>query len=588
MDFPVLAELRNLLDLKRIPFSARGSRITVIASEEGLSLRLIDRMRSQDFHPIAERALAHLVKHFALLDGEGNRLPVQLVTYPHCILLSTPIGDFSVAFEDSENIIIALPEAACGLTGVISLTEGVHDRRGGVFFGQGDDRSRLAYTTNRNIRDQRIEKAPEGGWRITILIEAGKPAGLLIHISTRLGMIRYVSDPKIVLNRAAQVWQDWFSRVPRVSPRYEPLYSCAWWLMRSGLINTRYFLSREAMLASKRHSSTVWQWDACYHALAYRHIDRKLAQDQLRILFDHQAPNGMIPDGVHENGLIVEREKNLDPGWSRPPMLAWVVWKLYERDQDVEFLSEIFDGLSRWLRWWLNRIDHGLENSTTPHSLFAEDMDDPAFIEEIPGSLSPDVKIFLYLQMDCLSRIAAVLGETTEAAFWKIQSETLLQQIQQEGSKPQIGLFWIQQQGRPVCVPTPLSLFTLLTGNAQQEQNRRLVEHLLDVEGFSKNFPLPIIHLEDEELDRLMLWRSPSWLSVAYLLLESLDRCGMPEVGDRFCADILTQIQERYSRKTPSESAGQRMSHAPIYGWTAALYIEMAIRASRAVEAPSG
>lgn len=583
MDFPVLADLRNFLDLKRIPFSARGSRITVIAGEEGLSLRLIDRMRSQDFHPIAERALAHLVKDIALLDGEGNRLDVDLVTYPHCILLSTRVGEFMVAFEDAENITISLPEASCGITGIISLGEGVNDRRGGIFFGQGEDRSRLAYTTNRKIRQQSIEKASNGGWRFTVLFDEGKPAGFLFHISTRLGMTRYVSDPKIVLNRAVQVWQDWFSRVPKVPSCYEPLYSCAWWLLRSGLITTRYFLSREAMLPSKRHSSTVWQWDACYHALAYRHIDRKLAQDQLRILFDHQAPNGMVPGGVHETGLVFEREKMMDPGWSRPPILAWVVWKLFERDQDVEFLSEIFDGLSRWLRWWLNRIDPGLD-STGPHSLFAEDMDDPAIIEELPGSLSADVKIFLYLQMDCLCRIAAVLDETTEAAFWKAQSEALLRQVQQEDGKPQIGLFWIQQQGRPVCVPTPHSLSTLLTGSAEQEENRRLVDHLLDVEGFSKNFPLPIIHLEDEELERQMLWRSPSWLSVAYLLLESLDRCGMSDVGDRFCAQILLQIQERYNRKSPHESGGQHMTHAPIYGWAAALYIEMAIRASRTNE----
>lgn len=584
MDFPVLADLRNSLDLKRIPFSARGSRITVLAKDEGVSLRLIDRIHSQDFHPVAERALSHLVNGLIFLDGNGNPLSVNLVTYPHCILFGTPIGDFFLAFEDAENILISLPEASCGLTGTIALGEVMDDRRGGIFFGQGDDRSRLAYTSTRKISHQSISKAAEGGWKFKVLFEAGKPAGFLIHISTRLGVTRYVNDPKIILNRAAQIWQDWFSRVPKVAPRFEPLYSCAWWVMRSGLITTRYYLTREAMLASKRHSSTVWQWDACYHAMAYRHIDRKLAQDQLRILFDHQSPNGMIPDGVHENGLIIEREAIMDSGWSRPPILAWVVWKLFERDDDIEFLSEIFEGLCRWMHWWLNRLDAGLEQSAASNSLFVEDMDDPAFIEEIPGSLSPDVNIFLYLQMDCLGRIAEVLEEPNEANFWKSQANALLRRVQEENGNPQIGLYWIQQQGRPVCVPTPLSLFSLLTGNREQEENRRLAELLLDAQGFSKNYPLPIVHLDAEDLDRQMLWRSPSWLSATYLLLDSLDRCGMDDVADRFCAHVLNQILERYSRKSTSDSDSQCMAHAPIYGWTAALYIEMAIRASRVIE----
>jgi len=129
--------------------------------------------------------------------------------------------------------------------------------------------------------------------------------------------------------------------------------------------------------------------------MAYRHIDRKLAQDQLRIFFDHQAPNGMIPDGIYENGVIIKREQSSEADWARPPLLAWAVWKLYERDGDLEFLNEIYDGLSRWLTWWINLTEQGISlHTSTNHSLFAEDMDDPVILEEMParganGSSSP-------------------------------------------------------------------------------------------------------------------------------------------------------------------------------------------------------
>ena len=65
--------------------------------------------------------------------------------------------------------------------------------------------------------------------------------------------------------------------------------------MRAGLLSTRFYTTREAMAPSKIHYVGVWQWDAYFHALAYRYVDKRLAQDQLRIVLDHQQPNGHDP-----------------------------------------------------------------------------------------------------------------------------------------------------------------------------------------------------------------------------------------------------------------------------------------------------
>jgi len=390
-----------------------------------------------------------------------------------------------------------------------------------------------------------------------------------------LGLARYINDPKIVLNRSAQIWRDWFSRIPKIL-RPDIQYHLAWWILRAGLVSTRFYLSREVLVSSKKHTTTIWQWDACFYALAYRHIDRKLAQDQLRIFFDHQAPNGMIPDGIYESGIIIKRDQSSEADWSRPPLLAWTVWKLFERDSDIEFLNEIYDGLSRWLRWWLNLFDQGLSiSSSSGHSLFAEDMDDPVILEEMPGNISPELSVFLYLQLDCMAKISQALGEFTDAEFWKLQSGRVLSQIQSDNETAQGGLFWIQQQGRPVCVPTPLSLIGLLSGDCEADTTRKLVEHLSDEDGVWRNFPLPTILLEGADVENHKLWRSPEWLSVYYLLLEGLERCGLADTGNILCAQLLTVLNNRFSNE-------QKAVHAPIYGWAAALYIELAVRAALA------
>ncbi|MFN7036080.1 MAG: MGH1-like glycoside hydrolase domain-containing protein [Bellilinea sp.] len=574
MDFPVLSDFQNFLDIRIIPFTSRGSRLSVVVEGKGICLRLTDRLRSQDIASRIGQNLPALVEEINFFDGEGNILEYSIQTYPHCLIFETKIGKFYLTFEDGENILIAPPAQPCGLGGRINLNEMDTDRRGGMAVAQGEDRTRLVYSTNRKILNHHVEKMPGNGWKFKLIVDGGNGGGILLHISTRLGLARYVNDPRVVLNRAAQIWQDWFSRVPKIALPDHP-YKIAWWLLRSGLVSTRFYLSREVLVSSKKHSTTIWQWDACFYAMAYRHIDRKLAQDQLRIFFDHQAPSGMIPDGIYESGVIIKREQSSEADWSRPPLLAWTIWKLFERDGDVEFLNEIYDGLSRWLKWWLDLYDHGLSlTSSTSHSLFAEDMDDPVILEEMPGNISPEMSVFLYLQLDYMAKISHAVGEYEDSEDWSRQAQRILSQVQSDEEAGKGGLFWIQQQGRPVCVPTPLSLIGLLCGDCEADATQKMVAHLSDEDGVWKNFPLPTILIENDDVENQRLWQSPEWLSVFYLLLEGLDRSNLSEIANHLCRQLLDRLNNRFGNE-------QKGSHAPIYGWAAALYIELAVRAAQ-------
>ena len=96
------------------------------------------------------------------------------------------------------------------------------------------------------------------------------------------------------------------------------------------------------------HYVGVWQWDAYFHALAYRHMDMHLAQDQIRIMLDHQREDGMIPDAVHDEGAVTHLNFPVDADVTKPPLLAWAAWKLYEKEGDREFLNEIYEPIVRW------------------------------------------------------------------------------------------------------------------------------------------------------------------------------------------------------------------------------------------------
>ena len=92
--------------------------------------------------------------------------------------------------------------------------------------------------------------------------------------------------------------------------------------MRAGLISTRFYTTREAMTPSKIHYVGVWQWDAYFHALAYRHVEMNLAKDQLRIVLDHQRSDGMIPDAVHDEGTVTRLTFPVEADVTKPPLMA--------------------------------------------------------------------------------------------------------------------------------------------------------------------------------------------------------------------------------------------------------------------------
>ncbi len=581
IDSPYLWMLKNQIDIRRIPFSARGSRILVYQMEKGLEIRLAEKWKNDNFG-LQSQKKGVVVEQFVFTDAEGKRLDYQLDTYPHRIDCRTEIGVFSITFISPESLLLSIPESACGIQCVFNMDQAQTDKRGGVLKVVGDMRRNLAYTTNRPIIENDLCALDNRKYKLNLKLAAGDVGGLILNITPRLGFNRYVPSIRYSFSEAAKNWHNWFDRAPKVADRYQLQYYYAWWVMQAGLVSTRYYFTREAMLSSKAHSVGVWQWDAYFHALAYRHVDRRLAQDQLRILLDHQRSNGMIPDAIHDDGIITQWDNPVDADITKPPLLAWIAWKLYEEDRDKEFLSEIYDPLTRWNEWWFKYNDLDGDGLVEVPQLFPNDMDDPTDIEDDNPVISPDLNTYLFLQMESLSKIANALGDQQSAALWNDRAESLLRTMKKELWDGQAGLFWARQHGRPICVPTPYSLFPLLTGKLEKDVAQKLVDHLCDPEGFWVNYPYPTVALDDPDSDSKPIWRGPSWVSVNYLLMEGLDLSGFGELADDMCQRTLDRLMNEINHpESGMATEGNPPKTAPFFGWTAALFIELALRASR-------
>ena len=147
-DSPYLELLKDRIDLRRIPFTERGSRVLLFHASNRFSVRMAERWQKRDPRLSGYRERPPLLDGWAFTDGGGRPLRLALTTYPHVVECRTRIGTFTISFLDTETLVIGLPSARCGLSFQATLDQAQTDRRGGVLRLTGDVRRNVAYTTN--------------------------------------------------------------------------------------------------------------------------------------------------------------------------------------------------------------------------------------------------------------------------------------------------------------------------------------------------------------------------------------------------------------------------------------------------------
>lgn len=580
--------LHNRIDLKTVPFSERSSRIMLFAENSKFSIKLAERWTAWEHEFGHYRRRPPIVREFELLDGDGQPLSFELDTYPHVVELKTAPGVFRWTFLDEETLYLQLPPAPCGLRFSLSAAHGRTDRRGGEFKGDPahrDTHRNVAYTTNAHITENTITSIANDIQSVLLRVVPGTESSITLNITPRLGFNRALPSFAETLERANRRWYDWFEAVPKVSPQYEAQYYWAWWCLRAGLIGPRFYNTRESMAPSKTYYVGVWQWDSFFHALAYRNLDKKLAQDHIRIVLDHQRADGMIPDAIHDEGAVFEfalPQTGILQEVTKPPLIAWAALKVFDHFPDVDFLQEIYEPITRWNEWWFNKNDDDHDGIVQYNHPYMSSDDNPLWDEGMPVE-SPDINTYLVMQMDSLARIAEIIGETNDAVMWRRRADELTQKMIDHFWDEDAGLFWAMKDHKPIRTVTLFNLYPLLTGRLPKAMEQRVIRHLTSPDEFWTPYPLPVVSASDPKFDADQMWRGPTWVNINYLFIEGLLKCGYPEKARELLERTLdvvnlhADIYEYYNPLTgnhPPKAAG-------IFGWTSAVYVDLAIKASR-------
>ncbi|MBI9047392.1 MAG: hypothetical protein JEZ06_23095 [Anaerolineaceae bacterium] len=578
---PNINILRNQIDFTKVPFSDRGSRIMLLLSKDEpcLLIRLAERLTNIDQNIEAYLKRPPLITNLSFIDREGNILDFETITYPYAIYFNTELGDFGVTFAENNKIAVGLPQnQVCGISFHLSPQLWNTTDQGGEFKSIRN----LTYATNGKIIRNLI--IPErGGYQVTLIVETGDDSTVILEITNELETINDIPLFSSLCAAAEKRWKDWFECVPPVKKPYLLTYTYAWWVMANNLVKPLGRLYYEAMMPSKVNYVGTWLWDSAMHVLAYRHNDAELARNQLRVMLDCQLPDGMLPDAVYDEGVIAEIDHPIKAEVTKPPILAWAALKLHEIAPDNDFLQEIYVPLVRWNAWWFSMNDDdgdGLAQYNHPYSSGLDDS--PLWDYGMPVE-SPDLNTYLCVQMGSLARIADILGMDAEAGMWRRKSSAIVRRMIEDMWDEEKGVFQAMYENQPVNVLTPFNLYPLWTGQLPDHIRERLVKHLLSPDEFWGEFMIPSVAYLDPHHDPETMWRGPVWVNINYFFIEALHQIGEDQVAFDLTKKTLDLIRsqqgiyEYYNSQTgiPPKTA------AEAFGWTAAVYIDLAIQISQ-------
>lgn len=572
--------LRNQIDITQVPFSDRGSRLLVnrYADQSRLYVRLAERLVRLE--PGLESYLQRppFLQDLCLVNNSGDVLDFEISASAEMLEFQTGIGVFRLAFQDSQTLTFGLPPNAISGLRFHAQTE-LHRRT-----GTGGELKRvrnLAYATNGEI--VRNEVSASGNGRvIEFIVQAGDDCAVTLHFSDRDDLSHPVLPFSSARRNAEKRWQAWFERVPPVSEPYRQKYAYAWWVMFNNLVNPLGYIAYEAMMPTKAFYLGVWLWDSALHAIAFRHIDPELARDQLRVMLAHQLPDGMLPDAIFDEGVISEIEHPVRGKVTKPPILAWAALKLHESHPSADFLNEVYLPLARCNDWWSRTNDDdadGLAQYAHPYSSGLDNS--PLWDRGMPVE-SPDINTYLNLQMDSLATIAEILGRNEEAAVWRKRAKALTLRMLEDLWDEEAGLFRALRNGQPIPVATPFNLYPLWTGQLPGEITRRLVAHLKNPDEFWGKHMIPTVARNDPAYNPEAMWRGPVWANINYFFIEALQKVGETELARELRRKTLDMIMEQpgiheyYNPETGEPPA----TAAAMFGWTAAVFIELALQAS--------
>ena len=362
-----------------------------------------------------------------------------------------------------------------------------------------------------------------------------------------------------------------------------------------------------------------WLWDSCFHSIILSKFDVASAKEELRSAFSQPLPSGVLPHiiywdkpkngnwGRESRGDIINAAWGVDGTSSitQPPIMAKAVQRVYEIDNDIDFLTETYPILRKHylclknerslneneLVFIINPDESGEDNSPrfdkaqglATHHTADENLNqrirlikknatckfDTKCISEQFSIVDIPFNVIYAESLEIMGVLARELGKLDDAELFSTIAKKLKEKILTELCSDGKCFSYDLLLKEKVDVDTWHLFMPLYGGLLSEDDAAKLVnEVLLDEKQFWTPFPVPTVSKQDESYDVSddAFWRGHVWMAPNWFIYHGLKRYGYDDIARELKQKTLALIKQSGFREHYHPITGKGLG-APNFTW---------------------
>ena len=313
--------------------------------------------------------------------------------------------------------------------------------------------------------------------------------------------------------------------------------------MTNNLNNTRIYSNHDKLLfipvsrsfgVKHANQGPIFCWDSFFNGLMATYDNPEMARATFRAVLSNPMPNGMV-------GCVKHWSMGPSTGNSQPPVGSMCIWRAHLLRPDMDFLREAYPTLKAWNAWWMkyrnarkdSLLQWGSEDGDFQNAMYETGWDDTPHFAGGEGVKMVGTTMNVYAVDLCalwamdahyLSLIAEAIGEKEAAAQHRCDAEAMNRRINEKLWNEELGIycsrFFDNEDGTPGAFLTklaPLNFYPLISGAANKEQARRMLQIMTDPEQFWGEWIMPTLSRKEPEYHRQRYWSGNIWGPETYL-----------------------------------------------------------------------
>lgn len=554
----LLAQLPVVIDIKKIPFSFRGSYMALGVSEDvpnkpKLSLRDISGNKMWLNNDV------FLLEPFI----NGKTEVATFTSSSSKIVITSASGSIEICYQDANTVRLRGNGIGLKMTQIAKDNSNlIMPVKSGQWRVQQGGNAHYVFTT---LKGQGKQSGERYNVNVDGLIQQ-KQGEVYIALEpdskgvceAAIEQYPYGWNPKTYtlgfdecVANADKSLQDWVNKAPKVPIEYKEANLLASYQNWSCVVNKRGFITREVIYTSKNTMRAAWAWDHCFTAMVLAYNNPVQSWNNYMLIFDNQNETGSFPDFINDRQALW--------GFVKPPIHGWAYRKMMQANPvlgDAKHLNEIYKPLIRWTNFWFDYHDDDRDSIPEYHHGNDAGWDNASCFDMGFQAESPDLAAYLALQMDVISEIASKLNRKKEAKEWKNKSDRMVERL--------VKNFWNGEKfvtkrmeddlvyEKSQCL---MSYLPLVLGKKLPKPIADKMIKDLKTEGYFTSIGLASENPNSTLYNADSYWRGPVWapttLIIASGIFEYGDQEFAREIAKRFCDNCTVNgFAENYDAKT--------------------------------------